>query len=88
MNSAPKTTPTSEPSPPTTTPISSRSDRLIWNVSGFTKPMMIAYSDPATPAKNAEIPNASVFVSARLIPDETAAISDSRIVRNARPSFP
>ena len=50
MKTAPTISPTSEPSPPTTTPTRSRIESAIGNVSGLTNVVAIANSDPATPA--------------------------------------
>src|SRR6266545_2588503 len=88
MNNAPRSIPWSEPRPPTTTPVSSRIESEIGNVSGLTKAIEIASSEPATPAYAAAIPKASVLYQARLTPDETAAIGASRTARKARPSRP
>ena len=50
MKIAPAISPTSEPSPPMTTPTRSRIESAIGNVSGLTNVVAIANSDPATPA--------------------------------------
>jgi hypothetical protein len=50
MNTAPATSPTSEPSPPTTTPTRRRIESATGNVSGLTYVVAIANREPATPA--------------------------------------
>ena len=57
-------------------------------MSGFTYETSIARSAPATPAKADETPNAIVLYVAGLTPDAVAAISPSRIARQARPVRP
>jgi hypothetical protein len=61
MNAAPASTPQREPRPATAAPISSWRERSTPNSFGCAKPFVTrTNSDPATPAKAAEIPKASV----------------------------
>ena len=60
-NAAPTSTAGSDAAPPITSPASSRIESVTGNVPGVTMKLRIAYSPPATPAKKAEAPNASVL---------------------------
>jgi hypothetical protein len=50
MKTAPTIGPSSEPSPPTTTPTRRKIESAIGNVSGLTNVVAIVKSEPATPA--------------------------------------
>src|SRR5262245_65813045 len=68
MKTAPAIKPTSEPSPPTTTPTRSRIERATGKMSGFTNVVAIAKSEPATPAYPALTPKARVLERGRVTP--------------------
>ena len=55
------------------------------NVAGDKNCAECAKTEPAMPAKNAEITNARTFTFVVLIPIDCAAISSSRTDKNARP---
>jgi hypothetical protein len=61
MKIAPKSIPSSEPSPPTTAPVRRRIESETGKAVGLAKPFAIANSAPATPAYAAAIAKASVL---------------------------
>ena len=75
-----------DPSPPRTTMM--RMSKLFWKPSSWAlscTPTVWAKIPPATPAKNAAMTNARTLYRVVWMPIASAAISSSRMERNARP---
>src|SRR5207249_6433894 len=78
--------PVTLPPPPRTTIATISIERMNRNDSGSRSPYHMADNPPATPAKKAPITNAATLKNVVSTPIAAAAISSSRIAKNALPS--